>query len=416
LWSAGARPIAALVLPEPPFPEDSGNSLRDAQQIELLGRLGYEVILICVRPRLPGRQDGSGAGGGRRRPRTIFLSEETLPEVETKAQMIGKKLSYLLAGNRSHPFGWWLDFYSVSSALPEVLRRLQPSLLVVRSIFIGFLRAVREVFAGPLILDCHDDDVHLAREMVRSVPFTGKLGPWANLVGVTRSVRHGLPLADEIWAVSQGDAEGLARFSGGRPVLVVPSGVDEGALSVAPSPGADGRCALIANFSYGPNLIGARWLVEKAWPAVRRLAPGAELLLVGGGREREVTALAREDTGIRALGRIPSLEAVYAEAGVILAPLLQGGGSRLKVVEAWRYGKAVLGTTKGIEGLDAPPSACVRADSPEEFGHALAGLMNDPARRRSLGQGGLEFVGRWLTYRIIEGKLRAASVAGGGVA
>ena len=135
----------------------------------------------------------------------------------------------------------------------------------------------------------------------------------------------------------------------------------------------------------------------------------------GAGSARS-PALAREDTGVRALGRIPSLEAVYAEAGVMLAPLLQGGGSRLKVVEAWRHGKAVLGTTKGLEGLDAPPSACLRADSPEEFGHTLAGLMNDPARRSSLGQGGLAFVRRCLTYRIIEGKLKAASVVVGGVA
>jgi hypothetical protein len=107
----------------------------------------------------------------------------------------------------------------------------------------------------------------------------------------------------------------------------------------------------------------------------------------------------------------PGPDAVYADAGVMLARLLEGGGGRRKVVEAWKHGKAVLGTTKGLESLDAPPGACSRADSSEAFGGMRAALMGDNVRRKALGQAAVEFVRGRLSYRVMERELRRAAVA-----
>ena len=84
--------------------------------------------------------------------------------------------------------------------------------LLIRSIFVHEIPALRGVWPGRIVVDCHDSDVHLAGELLKTVRGAARLGPWANLVGVRRTVRRYLPLADEVWAVSSaGSRSGWPR-------------------------------------------------------------------------------------------------------------------------------------------------------------------------------------------------------------
>ncbi|MGH9316879.1 MAG: glycosyltransferase, partial [Thermoanaerobaculia bacterium] len=376
-----------------------------------LSRLGYEVVLLCARPRLPGRrrEDGRDAPDG---IPVRFLSPRPLPEWEDPLTTILRKASYLRPGECRHPFGWWLRFYAPEQRLPALLGDIGPSAVVLRSLFLQYLLVIRRVVSCPVVVDCHDDDVHLAWEMVRTVPLWRKAGPMANFVGVRRVVKSLLPLADEVWTVSDEDAGRLRQFAGGRPVLTVPSGVDEGELAPSAAPGRDGICAVVGNFDYGPNLNGARWFVSKVWGLVRRQLPSAELWLVGSDAKDALTELCESHPGVRALGRVPDLTPVYRDAGVMVVPLIEGGGTRLKVVEAWKNGKAVAGTTKGLEGLAAPPDAAAIADDPARLANAIAALLRDVEARRVLGARGLAFVSSRYAWRVIASALRDSSIVG----
>ena len=402
---------AVLVLPEPPYPADCGNALRDVQQVALLSRLGYETILVCARPRPPARRraDRRDAPEG---VTVRFLSSQAVSECERPLATILRKASYLRPRNAAHPFGWWLRFYEPEHRLPALIRDLDPSAVVLRSVYVQYLPAIRQAVKCPIVVDCHDDDLQLAAEMVRSVPAYRRAGPWANAIGVQSALAHALPLADEVWAVSAADASGLKRLAGGRPVLTVPSGVDEGQVAVASVAGRNGIGAIVANYAYGPNLAGLQWCAARVWPLIRAQVPSAELWLVGDGAGDALARLCQRHPGLRTFGRMPDLYCVYRDAGVMLAPLLQGGGSRLKVVEAWRNGKAVAGTSKGLEGLDAPSDAAAVADNPERLAAAVASLLADQHARLVLGARGREFVASRYAWRAIASTLQHTSVIG----
>jgi glycosyltransferase involved in cell wall biosynthesis len=339
-----------------------------------------------------------------------FISEDTGDTVEGWRSRLRRKLGYLSSGNASNPFAWWCIPYSLPVEIPRRIATLAPGCVIVRSLFVDLLPSLRQAFHGKVIVDCHDADVHLAREMVRSVPWWSVAGPWANYLGVRTACRRFLPLADEIWTVSAEDAQRIRPFAGSRPVLVVPSAVDEQEIVPAASAGGDDVCAMVANFGYGPNLNATRWLVERVWPRVGRGRPAARLLLVGGRGEETIRRLAATHAGIAALGLLDDLSAIYDGTGVMLAPLQEGGGSRLKIVEAWKHGKAVLTTSKGIEGIPAPPSAALVRDDPAEFADALIALMADPSARRALGESGRRFVAEQLCVSQIERQLVARSI------
>ncbi len=400
---------AVLVLPESPYPPIWGNALRDVQQIALLQRLGYEVVLLCVRPRIGSSAAVDRETAARAGVRIELLSEAVRDLRETWAVKVGRKLGYLWSGNASHPFAWWCAPYNLAGTLPKRIAAMAPAAVVLRSLFVDLLPALRRAFGGTIVVDCHDADVHLAREMVRSVPWWAALGPLANYRGVRTVCRRWLPIADEVWAVSAEDAARIRPYAASKPVLVVPSSVDENQVVASAAPGCDDVCAMVANYGYGPNLNAARWFVKRVWPRVRRTRSAARLLLVGGRAEERVRGLAASAEGIEATGRLDDLGPIYAEAGVMLAPLLEGSGSRLKIVEAWKHGKAVLTTSKGIEGIAAPPEAAVITDQPAAFATSLASLMVNPQARHRLGEAGLRFLTEQLSFEHVAGELSLRS-------
>jgi glycosyltransferase involved in cell wall biosynthesis len=73
-------------------------------------------------------------------------------------------------------------------------------------------------------------------------------------------------------------------------------------------------------------------------------------------------------------------------ATVVVAPLREGGGMRVKVLEALAAGKAVVATTRALEGTGAITGRfALVADEEDSFAAALTRLLDDPAARRALG-------------------------------
>ena len=79
----------------------------------------------------------------------------------------------------------------------------------------------------------------------------------------------------------------------------------------------------------------------------------------------------------------------YAASDVAVAPLFAGGGTKLKVIEAFGYRRPVVSTGEGVSGLLAVDGEhYVRAETSGEFAAAIAGLAEDPERARRLAEAG----------------------------
>ena len=109
-------------------------------------------------------------------------------------------------------------------------------------------------------------------------------------------------------------------------------------------------------------------------------------------------------------GQLADLAPRLREAAVVLAPILEGGGTRLKVVEAWSQGKTVVATSKGIEGLPASPGAVAVADEPGAFAVRLSALLTDATARRAMGSRALTLFGAQLTWDVAVRAVGAGSV------
>jgi glycosyltransferase involved in cell wall biosynthesis len=117
-------------------------------------------------------------------------------------------------------------------------------------------------------------------------------------------------------------------------------------------------------------------------PELRREVPETVLALVGEEPPPDLAA-----AGAVVPGRVDDVEPWLAAATVFAAPLADGGGTRVKIVEALSAGKAVVGSPRAFEGLDVQDGRDAVIADDASFGQTVVELLKDPERRRRLGAG-----------------------------
>jgi glycosyltransferase involved in cell wall biosynthesis len=200
--------------------------------------------------------------------------------------------------------------------------------------------------------------------------------------------RRLLARSAESWMVSESDLLAARELCPGARLRYVPNVVDVTAIAPVSASAGERRAVFVADFAYEPNRNGLHFLLEEVFPRVWRELPDARLALVGAGLDRPVSTDAR----VEALGFVPDLARAYEHASCALAPLLQGGGTPLKLIEALAYGLPVIATPRAVAGLKVRDGEhCLIAGGAAEFAAALVGVLRENGARE-LGSRGRELV------------------------
>ena len=184
--------------------------------------------------------------------------------------------------------------------------------------------------------------------------------------------RRLLEHAAESWMVSEADVAAARELCPGARLRYVPNVVDVAAIEPVSSLAPEQRAVFVASFAYEPNRNGLRFLLEQVFPRVWAELPDARLALVGGGLESPPST----DPRVEAVGFVADLRTAYAGARCAVVPLLQGGGTPLKLIEALAYALPVIATPRAAAGLDVRDGEnCLLAESAEEFAAAIVGVL-----------------------------------------
>ena len=129
--------------------------------------------------------------------------------------------------------------------------------------------------------------------------------------------------------------------------------------------------------SYYPNEQAIRWFLDSIFPRIRRHIPDARLVVAGMSPPRWLTARAGH---VEVTGWVEDIRPFLKRASVVIAPLLIGGGTRVKILEAQAMRRPVVSTTLGAEGLGLRDGESILlADDADAF----AARVIDPHRRRA---------------------------------
>ena len=196
-----------------------------------------------------------------------------------------------------------------------------------------------------------------------------------SLRALRRFERGVLARASESWMVSEAELAAAAELCPRARLRYVPNVVDVAAIAPVTELADEQRALFVANFAYEPNRNGLRFLLERVMPLAWERLPQARLMLVGPGLD----APPSRDPRIEAAGFVDELADAYRRSRCALVPLLQGGGTPLKFVEALAYGVPVLATPRAAAGLGVTRRQGLRARRRRA---RFRGRFGGPARER----------------------------------
>lgn len=224
----------------------------------------------------------------------------------------------------------------------------------------------------PVIYNAHNFESGFRNELIED--------GGARLHGLRSFERGLLERASESWMVSEGDMCAARQLCPETTLRRVPNVVDVATIEpVSPAAPPRQRAIFVANFAYEPNRTALRFLLEEVFIRVWEQLPEASLSLVGAGLEQ----IPSDNPRVHTLGFVEELTGAYACCDCAVVPLLQGGGSPLKLIEALAYGLPTVATSRAIAGLDGAIAGehVLVADDPDAFAQAVLAVLRGGEQR-----------------------------------
>lgn len=197
-------------------------------------------------------------------------------------------------------------------------------------------------------------------------------------------------IAELVIVFTSRDAATLHRLVPAARIEVLPLTIDVPARRPIAEPTNPPFILFVGNYTHPPNVDAAVRLATRIYPVLKRRHPALRLLLVGPGGGRTLLNLASE--GVEVLGRVADVGQYLLTATAVVIPIRQGGGMRLKVMEALASGTAIVASALAIEGLGVVPGRdLLVAESDTEFVAGVGQLLLDPNRRAELAAGAYQW-------------------------
>jgi len=200
--------------------------------------------------------------------------------------------------------------------------------------------------------------------------------------------------------VSEGERDALGRLVPPERIAVVPNGVDTRRFRPSTRASRQGL-VFVGAYSWLPNRDAMEYLGREILPLIRARTGNVPVTWVGQAPERAKRTFARR-YGIRLTGYVESIDPWVHSAACYVVPLRIGGGTRLKILDAWALGSAVVSTTVGCEGLAGRDREDIWiADGPAAFADAVVRVLEDPSLGERLATGGRRTAVTRFDWRVI---------------
>ena len=389
-----------LVSPSPPFPPENGGNQRTYLLSKALSEIAPVDVILCddisfdssVRAAsIPASLNFLGRFPWQSKGHSLYrLFTKSAPNL-TVERLLRVAL----------PRHWDYDVdRRVNRSLSDVLGRNQYFLAVGR-----YLKPIVKtglIGRMPCLLDIDDVDFDIFRQRAQDVtrPAWQRLLYSAHSLQIEAAFQKWLPQFHGLWVVKAGDT----RYEVTRNAAILPN-IPYNVPVVAPplngSRSASPIVLTVGVLHYLPNRDGVDRFIREGWPKVRAVCPTAEYWLAGKN-DPATASRWRAVPGVKVLGYVDDLAAIYSASWFTLCPLWTGAGTNIKILESLAFGRTCVATVIGHRGFeDSLPAgdSLLVAANPEDLAENCIRLINDDARMLALSKQGRELVQREFSYQ-----------------
>ncbi|MBW8886202.1 MAG: glycosyltransferase family 4 protein [Fibrobacteres bacterium] len=224
-----------------------------------------------------------------------------------------------------------------------------------------------------------EDDLSFERYRSEAGTARGPLAKAAKLIRMKQALsfyRPRLARVAKFVGISRQELDAVARHFPRPKRFLATYGLPIGEFPFLPAPSGGPVLGFIGNYGHPPNLDVLRWLADDLAATIRARCPGIRFAIAGKGIPEWARDAFRNQPDVRLLENVPDLKDFYAGISAFLNPIRTGRGMRTKLVEAAAYGRPIVTTSLGAEGLEDLEMRI--ADGSEGLARACADLLREP--------------------------------------
>jgi len=149
----------------------------------------------------------------------------------------------------------------------------------------------------------------------------------------------------------------------------------------------------LGSMDWMPNIEAVQWFADEIFSQVKSEITDCKLVVIGRKPPASILRLAENDAQIEVTGTVDDVRPYLQRCDFLIVPLLSGGGTRIKIMEALAAGLPVVSTTIGAEGLGLVDGEhLLIADSAADFAAAVVRMAGDEQLRLRLSNSGIALV------------------------
>ena len=386
---AVANPSILWLAHAVPYPPRAGFLLRSYNLLRALARRQtVDLVAFVQEPWVttlfPSLEEGLEES---RRALGEFCRSITFLPIDRLQRRGGKALTGLeaLLGGSTYTTTWLVSSYA-RNAIRDILRSRHYDLIHFDTIgLIPYRRLAPEV---PATLTHHNIESHMM--LRRSANTRSALArryfkhEALRLLDIERQTAR--DFAAHI-TCSELDSARLKEAAPDANAVVIPNGVDCDYFAPQGTANRPGAVVFVGTMNWYPNIQAMLFFLREVWPGLKARVPGATMDIAGSNPPADITQLARSLPDVTVHGYVPDVRPLLDSASVFVCPIMDGGGTKLKVLDAFAMEKCVVAHPIACEGIGVTPGHdVILASTASDFVRETAALLADPERRRQIGK------------------------------
>lgn len=391
-----------------PYPPMGGAALRNWQNINTMMKYGSVGIFSVFK----------GTPESKTLPGIALWHHYDLNQPLSQWEKLQKQLWWLR--RQGHPeVDRWYAIAAIKK-LEAVITQFKPDIVVFEEIWLyPYLKTVKR-HKCRIIFDNHNVEAELLQQRYRAMKARrAQIKEKIEVPKIKSIERDFIRQADQVWLCSESDTHLLQKWYGQiSHSQVISNGINLayydnvrlGEIHCDPDL-KDGKKNLIfvGSFTYIPNIEAAKLLINQIYPKLKKLYPDCRLLIVGKNPPQKIREVAQTYSDIILTGKVPDVRPYLAAASVVVTPLFQGSGTRLKILEAFAASRPVVSTSKGVEGLKVKDGEHILIrDNVDDLVAGVSQLWSEPILQQKLADSAYKLVKQEYSWEAVSIQLDRA--------
>jgi len=287
-------------------------------------------------------------------------------------------------------------------ALVDLLKKESFDLVQLEGPYLGFyIPIIRTHSAAKVVIRAHNIEHEIWRRVALNETNPLKRWYYFNLANrIVKFEKRMLMLSDALLPITDRDKKAFLEYGYCGPMQTAPVGVD---TIIKDTPVTHQRAVMfLGALDWAPNQEGLIWFAERVWPRVLEQNPYVIFHVAGRNAPVWMQKKLAMVRNVLFHGEIEKSSEFLEIADIMVAPILSGSGMRVKIIEAMSYGKVVVTTTIGAEGIPVVSGEhLIIADNPLLFAQHILDLFAQPQKLEMLSKNAVNFIQQTFDNRTI---------------